>query len=82
MPRPRAAARFAAVPLGSLTQPGARDGGSCSECGSDRVTAIAMSLADGADVRFTSCHRCEHRGWTEEGQELSMTGVLDRARKR
>ena len=51
------------VPLGSLTQPGARAGASCRACGSDRVTRIAMNLTDGSPVEFTSCHRCEHRTW-------------------
>ena len=71
------------VPLGSLTQPGARDGVFCRACGSDRVTRIAMNLTDGSPVEFTSCHRCEHRTWAEhqEGGQLPVAKVLDRARK-
>lgn len=72
------------VPLGSLTQPGARTGVACRACGSDRVTRIAMALTDGSPVKFTSCHRCEHRTWEEQGARsapLPVAHVLDRARK-
>ena len=73
------------VPLGSLTQPGARTGASCRACGSPRVTHISMALTDGSAVQFTSCHRCEHRSWQEHGATapvIPVHNVLDRARKR
>jgi DNA-directed RNA polymerase subunit M/transcription elongation factor TFIIS len=71
------------VPLGSLTQPGARAGASCRACGSERVTRIAMNLTDGSPVEFTSCHHCEHRTWAEQGsaRALPVDHVLDRTRK-
>lgn len=72
------------VPLGSLTQPGARTGEGCRACGSERVTRIAMSLTDGSPVQFTSCHRCEHRTWAEQGlggSVLPVDRVLDKTRK-
>ena len=74
------------VPLGSLTQPGARAGAACRACGSERVTRIAMALTDGSPVTFTSCHRCEHRTWEEQGAAdgravLPVQRVLDKARK-
>lgn len=71
------------VSLGSLTQPGARAGASCRACGSERVTRIAMHLTDGSPVEFTSCHRCEHRTWSEQGSSaaLPVARVLDRSRK-
>jgi hypothetical protein len=71
------------IPLGSLTQPGARAGASCSACGSDRVTRIAMNLTDGSPVEFTSWHRCEHRTWAEQGgtKALPVDRVLDKTRK-
>lgn len=83
MPRTSTAAR-PSVPLGSLTQPGARAGASCRACGSERVTRIAMSLTDGSPVTFTSCHRCEHRTWEEQGAVdavLPVQRVLDKTRK-
>jgi hypothetical protein len=71
------------VPLGSLTQPGARAGASCRACGSERVTRIAMNLTDGSPVEFTSCHRCEHRTWAEQdtARALPVKRVLDKTRK-
>lgn len=75
------------VPLGSLTQRGARSGASCQACGSDRVTRIAMCLTDGSPVQFTSCHACEHRTWQEQedggdaGTAIAVAHVLDKTRK-
>ena len=75
------------VPLGSLTQPGARAGAACRACGSERVTRIAMALTDGSPVQFTSCHRCEHRTWEEQtgaagtAAVLPVQRVLDKTRK-
>jgi hypothetical protein len=73
------------VPLGSLTQPGARAGATCRACGSERVTRISMALTDGSPVQFTSCHRCEHRTWEEQtgaaAAVLPVQRVLDKTRK-
>lgn len=69
------------IPLGSLTQSGARTGSACRHCGSERVTQIAMALADGSLVNLVSCHRCEHRTWSEEGAVLPVENVLTKARK-
>ncbi|MDQ1643356.1 MAG: hypothetical protein QOJ90_2707 [Actinomycetota bacterium] len=83
MARTSTAARTS-VPLGSLTQPGARSGQGCRACGSPRVTRISMSLTDGSPVEFTSCHRCEHRTWEEQGAQgsvLPVDRVLDKTRK-
>jgi hypothetical protein len=83
MPRSSTVAR-PHVPLGSLTQPGARAGASCRACGSERVTRIAMALTDGSPVQFTSCHRCEHRTWEEmdgSAAVLPVQRVLDKSRK-
>jgi len=72
----------APVPLGSLTQQGARGGAQCSSCGSERVTELAMTLTDGTPVRFLSCHRCEERSWLDlDGLELPVDRVLDKTRK-
>ncbi len=86
-PRKRSRSRSSArvqpsAPLGSLTQPGARDGVRCEICDSDCVTRLAMTLTDGTPVSFTSCHRCEHRSWTEVGGDvLGRAAVLSKARK-
>jgi hypothetical protein len=43
-----------------------------------------MALTDGSPVQFTSCHRCEHRTWEEQGTQssvLPVSNVLDRTRK-
>jgi hypothetical protein len=69
------------VALGSLTQPGARNGDSCAVCGSTRVTGLALLLTDGTPVRFTSCHACEHRSWVGPDGELDRATVLERTRK-
>jgi DNA-directed RNA polymerase subunit M/transcription elongation factor TFIIS len=65
----------------SLTQAGVNPSGQCPDCGSDRVTALSMTLTDGTPVRFASCHRCEHRQWSHEGRALSFTDVITRATK-
>ncbi|MFC5999711.1 hypothetical protein ACFP6A_13405 [Quadrisphaera sp. GCM10027208] len=70
------------APLGSLTQREHRVAVGCAACGSTRLTHLKMMLTDGTPVRFTSCHRCEHRSWTSlDGEPLSVDSVLDRARK-
>ncbi len=71
------------VPLGSLTQRGARGDVRCEVCSSARVTKITMKLTDGSPVEFTSCHNCEHRTWNEAGggAPVPVARVLDRARK-
>jgi hypothetical protein len=68
------------LPLGSLTQRGARVA-SCTSCSSDRVTQLSMNLTDGTPVDFVSCHVCSHRSWWHEDVELSVTDVLARTRK-
>jgi hypothetical protein len=79
LPRQRPAAGcFSAA---SLTQAGDRPSGSCPECGSARVTALAMTLTDGTPVRFASCHECEHRHWSHEGDNLDFSDVISRATK-
>jgi hypothetical protein len=80
--RSRAARAVAPVVLGSLTQPGARTGdGTCDQCGTERVTSLALVLTDGTPVRFTSCHACEHRSWLGPDGPLDRTTVLERTRK-
>jgi DNA-directed RNA polymerase subunit M/transcription elongation factor TFIIS len=65
----------------SLTQAGPTPNGTCPECGSGRMTALTMTLTDGTPVHFSSCHRCEHRHWSHEGQSLQFADVISRATK-
>jgi hypothetical protein len=69
------------VPLGSLTQPGARVGVRCQMCQSERVTRISMELTDGSEVDFTPCLECEHRTWQHGDEVLSVDHVLTRAKR-
>lgn len=64
----------------SLTQPGARLM-RCPACDSERVTELTMTLTDGSSVDFLSCHRCEHKRWTQGGRALELATVLGKARK-
>lgn len=77
----RSAASSSDVPLGSLTQRTDRSDARCAECGSGRVTHLAMTLTDGTAVQFISCHRCEHRTWSGERGSLAVDRVLDHTRK-
>jgi hypothetical protein len=79
--RARSARAVLPVALGSLTQPGARTGDTCEECGTERVTTLALVLTDGTPVQFTSCHACEHRRWVGPEGPLDRTTVLQRTRK-
>jgi formate dehydrogenase maturation protein FdhE len=77
IPAPRSAS-----PTGtpaSLTQ--VRQTGICPSCTSSRLTVLAMTLTDGTPVRFASCHDCEHRSWSHEGEELQFADVIARATK-
>ncbi len=65
--------------LGSLTQQSLIH--RCRDCGSRRITRLAMHLTDGTPVTFTSCHRCEHKYWEHDGILLSKDDVLHRTRK-
>jgi hypothetical protein len=53
----------------------------CSVCASTRVTAIQLTLTDGSQVDFASCHACENKTWTQGGREIEVGAVLDKARK-
>jgi DNA-directed RNA polymerase subunit M/transcription elongation factor TFIIS len=66
----------------SLTRPGARAGQSCPSCGSERVTALAMTLTDGTPVTFCSCHACEHKIWSDASGALDFADVLTRTAKK
>ena len=61
--------------------------GRCSACGSDSLTRLPMVLADGTDVTFQSCLRCERREWLEALRDgtwrsIPIESVLERSARR
>lgn len=54
----------------------------CTNCGARDAIQIEMTLPDGTEVNFCSCHRCENRWWDKEGEALGLDAVLDMARKK
>jgi transcription elongation factor Elf1 len=52
----------------------------CTNCGSDNLVSIDLSL-QGAAVTFLHCRRCEHRWWTEtgEGKAVTLASILRRS---
>ena len=53
----------------------------CKSCGSSDVIEIDLTLPDGTEVTFNSCHQCEARWWNQDGKKLELEVVLDLARK-
>jgi len=49
----------------------------CAACGQDSVIQIELSLPDGTQVQFCSCHRCEAKWWDRDGEQLALDAVLD-----
>ena len=54
----------------------------CEACSSTRVTQISMTTSEGHELHMTSCHRCEHKTWREEGQPVPLDRVLSLAAKK
>jgi hypothetical protein len=52
----------------------------CTGCGATEAIRIELALPDSTHVHFSSCHRCEHRWWTSDGETIDLTAVLDRVR--
>jgi Zn-finger nucleic acid-binding protein len=44
------------------------------------VIQIELTLPDGTQVVFCSCHRCETRWWDRNGEQLELDAVLEMAR--
>ncbi len=53
----------------------------CGTCGANNVIEIELTLPDGTEVKFCSCHQCEARWWNRDGEELELEAVLDMARR-
>lgn len=59
----------------------------CSACRSQDLTRLPMVLADGTDVVFLSCRRCERREWFQPGPDgtwspIPIDSVLARSARR
>jgi hypothetical protein len=65
----------------SLVNAEARNLAKCRICGSERVTAISMTLTDGSHVHFASCHHCENRWWLQGDAPLTFDHVIAKTRK-
>lgn len=46
-------------------------------CGQSSVIQIEMTLPDGSDVVFNSCHVCEAKWWDREGESVPVDGIID-----
>ena len=57
------------------------DGLSCSTCGQNSVIQIELTLPDGSEVVFCSCHRCESKWWDRDGVRLDLDALIDVARR-
>ena len=53
------------------------DGLTCTKCGQSSVIQIEMTLPDGSDVVFNSCHVCEAKWWDREGESVPVDGIID-----
>ena len=53
----------------------------CASCSTDSVIQIELTLPDGTEVQFHSCHKCENRWWDRDGEQLGLDAVLDLARR-
>jgi Zn-finger nucleic acid-binding protein len=57
------------------------DGLTCNTCGQNSVIQIELTLPDGSEVVFCSCHRCESKWWDRDGEVLDLDGLIDVARR-
>ena len=54
----------------------------CDSCASPSVTRISITMAEGAVVDFTSCHRCEHKSYVSGGEPLELDRVKQLAARK
>jgi len=57
------------------------DGLICNTCGHSSVIEIELTLPDGSEVVFCSCHRCESKWWDRDGEVLDLDALIDVARR-
>lgn len=53
------------------------DGLVCTTCGEHSVIQIEMTLPNGTEVVFCSCHMCEAKWWDREGETITVDGIID-----
>ncbi len=53
----------------------------CESCGASTVIEIELTLPDGTEVEFYSCHKCETRWWNRGDESLDLDIVLEMARR-
>ena len=53
------------------------EGLACTSCGQSSVIQIEMTLPDGSEVIFNSCHVCEAKWWDKEGEPIEVDGIID-----
>ncbi|MEN8234698.1 MAG: hypothetical protein ABFR89_07210 [Actinomycetota bacterium] len=53
----------------------------CATCGDNSVIQIELTLPDGSEVVFCSCHRCESKWWDRDGEQLELDALVDVARR-
>ena len=49
----------------------------CTICGESSVIQIDMTLPDGTEVVFNSCHVCEAKWWDKDGEPVEVDGIID-----
>jgi hypothetical protein len=54
----------------------------CESCASPAVTRISITMAEGAVVDFTSCHRCEHKSYASGGEPVALDRVKELAARK
>ena len=69
--------RWAAAPQGGHMRKASIDGIVCTSCGEKSVIQIEMTLPDGTEVVFCSCHVCEAKWWNREGETIAVDGIID-----
>ena len=53
----------------------------CPNCDARDVIQIQQKLSGDTEVHFYSCHKCEEKWWDKDGEPVSLSEVLELARK-
>jgi formate dehydrogenase maturation protein FdhE len=49
--------------------------GNCPECKTGDLVRITMTVAE-KELSFTTCHFCEAKWWSREGEPMQLSSVL------